>query len=64
MNLMWLVRAKRWAKNPPSTQRIKLVFGVVLLCLVLVGIEKFIGVPEWMQLERSGRNGLNVGLPR
>lgn len=64
MNLMWLVRTKRWAKNPPSTQRIKLVFGVVLLCVILVGIEKFIGVPEWMQLERSGRNGLHLGSPR
>jgi hypothetical protein len=55
---MWLVRAKRWARRPPSTRRIKLVFGVVLACLVLVGIEKFIGVPEWMQLERTGRRGV------
>lgn len=51
MNIMWLVRAKRWAKHPPSTKRIKLVFGVILLCVALVGIEKFIGVPTWMQLD-------------
>jgi hypothetical protein len=57
MNVMWLVRAKRWAKHPPSPKRIKLVFGVVLVCLILVGIEKFIGVPDWMQLDRMGRNG-------
>lgn len=58
MNLMWLIRAKRWSQRPPSVGRIKLVFGVVLVCLVLVGIEKFIGVPDWMQLERSGRGGV------
>lgn len=58
MNMMWLIRAKRWVKNPPSPARIKLVFGVVLVCLVLVGIEKFIGVPEWMQLERTNRGGI------
>jgi hypothetical protein len=45
-------------KNPPSPARIKLVFGVVLVCLVLVGVEKFIGVPEWMQLERTNRGGI------
>ena len=59
MNVMWLIRAKRWVKNPPSPKRIKLVFGVVLACVVLVGIEKFIGVPEWMQMERPHRGGIS-----
>jgi hypothetical protein len=58
MNMMWLIRAKRWAKNPPSAGRVKLVFGVVLACLILVGIEKTIGVPDWMQQERTGRHGM------
>lgn len=58
MNIMWLVRAKRWVKHPPSTKRIKLVFGVILLCVVLVGIEKFIGVPEWMQLDPKAQKHL------
>jgi hypothetical protein len=55
---MWLIRAKRWAQHPPSVTRIKLVFGVILVCLILVGIEKTIGVPDWMQLERTGRHGI------
>ncbi|MEN8831619.1 hypothetical protein [Pacificibacter sp.] len=58
MNLLWLMRAKRWAKHPPSAGRVKLVLGVILICLILVGIEKTIGVPEWMQLERMNRHGL------
>jgi hypothetical protein len=56
---MWLIRAKRWQQNPPSWKRIKLVFGVVLACAILVGIEKTIGVPDWMQLERSPHRGIH-----
>ena len=52
MNLQhWLVKAKRWAQNPPSEGRVKLVLGVVALCLVLVGIEYFIGWPDWMTVD-------------
>ncbi|MES2541118.1 MAG: hypothetical protein V4720_02525 [Pseudomonadota bacterium] len=49
--LNWLLRAKRWAQNPPSEGRVKLVFGVVALCLVLVGIEYFVGWPDWMTVD-------------
>jgi hypothetical protein len=50
--LNWLVRAKRWAQKPASEGRVKLVFGVVAICLVIVGIEYFIGWPDWMTLDR------------
>jgi hypothetical protein len=49
--LHWLVKAKRWAQNPPSEGRVNLVLGVVALCLVLVGIEYFIGWPDWMTVD-------------
>lgn len=49
--LTWLLRAKRWAQNPPSEGRVKLVFGVVALCLVLVGIEFLVGWPDWMTVD-------------
>ncbi|MBS3981468.1 MAG: hypothetical protein KGZ77_16980 [Rhodobacteraceae bacterium] len=49
--LTWLLRAKRWAQNPPSEGRVKLVFGVVALCLVLVGIEVIVGWPDWMTVD-------------
>ena len=45
--LLWLTRAKRWAQNPPSEGRVKLVFGVVAICLVIVGVEYFVGWPDW-----------------
>lgn len=57
MNPMWLIRAKRWAENPPSKKRIQLVFGVIAACLILVGVEHFIGLPDWMNVERHRRFG-------
>lgn len=49
MNQMrWLLRMSQWARNPPPLSRVLMVFGVVALCLVLVGIEKFVGWPDWM----------------
>lgn len=46
--LHWLLRAKRWAQNPPSAGRVKLVFAVIAICLVIAGVEHFIGWPDWM----------------
>ena len=48
MNLRWIVRASKWARNPPSEKMVKLVFGVIAGALVLIGIEYFLGWPEWL----------------
>ena len=50
--LAWLVRARRWAQHPPSWGRVKLVVGVIALCLALVIVEKVFGWPEWATLPR------------
>ena len=51
------LRMARWARNPPSAGRVKLVFGVIALALAIWGLERLFGTPEWMQIEgmRSGR---------
>jgi uncharacterized membrane protein SpoIIM required for sporulation len=54
--LHWLIRAKRWAQRPPSEGRVKLVFGVIAICLVIAGIEFFIGWPAWLTIDRRGIN--------
>ena len=46
------MRMSKWARNPPSAKRVKLVFAVVAICVLLVAIEKLFGMPEWMQIER------------
>lgn len=52
MNILrWMMRAKRWAQNPPSPRRVALVFAVIAACLALWGVEKTMGLPEWMQVE-------------
>ncbi|WP_417269765.1 hypothetical protein [Celeribacter sp.] len=59
MNLFWLIRAKRWAKHPPSAKRVLLVFGVVAACVALYLLERAGLLPAWMELEgRTGRRGV------
>ena len=48
MNLMWFLRAKRWAQNPPSRNKIKFVGAIVVGCAVLYGVELVWGWPEWL----------------
>nr|WP_081647666.1 hypothetical protein [Pseudorhodobacter ferrugineus] len=55
MNYTWLLRMARWARNPPSKARVRLVLGVIVICLILVGIEYFWGWPDWLTLESGGR---------
>jgi hypothetical protein len=51
--LLWLLRMRKWAQNPPSWRQVKLVAAVIALCLALVGIEVFVGWPDWMTLDRD-----------
>ncbi len=55
MNLTWLLRMANWVRHPPSPQRVKLVLGVIVVCVVLVGIEHFVGWPEALRVEKVGR---------
>ncbi|MGB3279935.1 MAG: hypothetical protein WBA92_12145 [Pseudorhodobacter sp.] len=59
MNYLWLLRMSKWVRNPPSPTRVKLVLGVILICLLVFGIEYFFGWPEALTLNpRSHRNPL------
>lgn len=57
MNLRHLLRMSKWARNPPSEKKVKLVIGIIVICLILFAIERWIGVPDWMQMDlpRRGR---------
>ncbi|WP_170371029.1 hypothetical protein [Ruegeria arenilitoris] len=37
----------RWARNPPSDQRVKLALGLIVLCLAIAGVEYKGWWPEW-----------------
>jgi len=55
MNLRWLIMAKRWAQNPPSMGRVKLVLGIVVVCIALYAVESMWGWPEWLTPNGNGR---------
>ena len=44
----------RWAQNPPSEGRVKLVFGIIAVCLALFAVEYFVGWPEALSLDPKG----------
>ncbi len=50
MNLHWLMRMSQWARHPPSWARVKLVLGVVAVCLALWGIGLIWGWPEGLSV--------------
>ena len=45
---MWFLCMARWARNPPSAARVRLVLGVIALCLALYALERMVGFPEWL----------------
>lgn len=54
MNPRWFLRMAKWARHPPSEARVRLVLGVIALCLVLFAIERLVGWPDWLTPNRLG----------
>lgn len=59
-NMNWLLRASKWARNPPSAKMVKLVLGIIALGIAIVVIEKLGYWPDWARVE----NGRGMRLPR
>jgi hypothetical protein len=57
MNPAWFVRMARWVRHPPSPGRVKLVLGVVVVCLALVAVEQFVGWPDALTVDRVRPKG-------
>ncbi|MBU2982293.1 hypothetical protein KO498_10790 [Lentibacter algarum] len=58
MNPWHWLRMAKWARRPPSKSRVKLVFVVLVLCLSIAAVERFIGWPEALTLEKPPRFNL------
>jgi hypothetical protein len=50
--LVWLLRAKAWARHPPSAGQVVLVLGVIAACLLVAGFEHVVGWPDWLTVNR------------
>ena len=35
-NMIWLMRAARWVRNPPSAGRVKLVIAILIFVMVFI----------------------------
>lgn len=53
--MKWLLRMARWARHPPSPQRVKLVLAVIGLCVVIFAIEHIWGWPAWLTPNTFGK---------
>lgn len=51
MNITWLLRMAKWARNPPGPARVRLVLIVFGLVIVIAGIEYLFGWPDALSLE-------------
>lgn len=57
MNPFWLLRMALWARNPPSAKRVAFVLAIVAACLLLYLVERTLGWPDFLTLDRMGRFG-------
>ncbi|MBH0238742.1 hypothetical protein [Methylobrevis albus] len=46
-----LLRMAIWIRRPPSRRRIMMVVVIGALGLAIVGIERYVGWPDWARLE-------------
>ena len=54
MNMLWLLRAYRWVRHPPSPRMVAVVLGVVAFVLGLAAVEHWIGWPEALTVDGRG----------
>ncbi|RJE80090.1 hypothetical protein [Paracoccus sp. JM45] len=55
-NMIWLMRAVKWVRNPPSPKMVKLVFAIIAAGLVMLLLEKLGMWPDWATMDH-GRGG-------
>jgi hypothetical protein len=46
----WLLKAKLWAKNPPSMRQVIFYGCIIAACLAVAGLEYVFGWPAWLSV--------------
>ncbi len=62
-NPKFFLRLARWARHPPSKKQVILVLSIIGICLILVFLERFVGLPDWMQLDPRPGRGFRIPRP-
>lgn len=60
MNLLQILRLRRWVQHPPSWGRVKLIFAVVAICAGIWAIDQAGLWPDWAKTERVKRNNVQI----
>jgi len=58
MSLRHFLRMSKWARHPPSAKRVKLVLGVVLICLSLFAVERIWGWPAALKVNSGSQKNV------
>ncbi len=53
--MLWLMRASRWSRNPPSARRVKLVLAVIAIAVAVVVLDRTGYWPDWARMDRMRR---------
>ena len=59
VNIRHHLRMAKWARKPPSDQRVKLFLAVLALCLVLFGLDRIFGWPDFLTISGPPRGRIN-----
>ncbi len=51
----WFMRMSLWARRPPSAKQVKFVLVIVAICFALLIIERTIGWPDALTVNRIRR---------
>ena len=52
-NLIWLLRATRWVRRPPSRRQVITLLAIVAAGLIIAGLEHGGLWPDWAQLDQG-----------
>ena len=51
MNMIWLLRAAKWARHPPSPRMVALVLAIIAAGLVMVALQWLGWWPDWATID-------------
>lgn len=59
LNPRHFLRMAKWARNPPSEKRLILIASVIAVCLVVFGVERLFGWPDWLSVDSTPKGRIN-----
>ena len=53
----WLLRASKWARNPPSARQVRNLLIIIAICIAIALLEQIFGLTECIDVNRVRRGG-------